>query len=179
MAWGPLSRRAAVAAVLAVGAVACTAGEGAGRDPAPASSAPAAASGGVDTVVSHGTLRIDDETAALDAACAAPGAGEVEIAAVGTLEPSGRSVEVYFQAHLADPYIAVTVDDGGSTELLEASLDERLEVFVTDHRVAAGAIRFVRNLDLDTGSGEFVGFGSIDVDCSAFARDLPAAADDG
>ncbi len=165
-----------VAALTAVPA-GCSPTDGAGTptdgdEPAPETAAATEAS--LEVPLSRGTLRIGDETAGLEATCVAPGAGEVLVAAVGVLEPSRRPVEVYFQAFLAEPYIAVEVGDStGDTELLEASLDDRLEVFITDDRVAAGAIRFVRDLDLTTGTGEFVGFGSIDVVCAGYARRLP------
>ena len=89
---------------------------------------------------------------------------------VGEHPESGQHVEALIQGFLGQPYVGLTI--GGSVRY-EASLDGPLEVFAHDGTISAGAIEWVRGLDLDSGGGERIGYGAVFVSCEEYVHDLP------
>ena len=81
---------------------------------------------------------------------------------------SGGLVELYLQASLADPYVGLRLEDG---TLIEPSLDSPLDLYVQDDVIRASAIRFVRDLNLDTGEAADVGFGKFEIHCYSYERE--------
>ncbi len=161
-----------VATILGVGA--CSGNESADSDPGATMSASSSTRPALPTttaVTSTGTITIGDDVYELAITCIAPGAGEVLAVGVGE-SADGERVEAYVQAFLGEPYVGVTV---GST-LLESNFDGSLDLYLQDDWIRASSIRFVTDLDLETGDGEFVGLGSIEIRCEAYDEDLPPTA---
>ena len=56
--------------------------------------------------------------------------------------------------------------------IMEASVTGSLDLSVNVFEITAGAIRWQKNLELESKYGEFVGFGSLFVNCKQFENDL-------
>ena len=125
---------------------------------------------GVRLQPSEATVEVGDTVYRFSATCYAPGAGDLLVLGVAEDPESDRLVEMYLQAFIADPYIGLRLGDG---RLIEAALDAPLDLYIHDDLIRASAVRFVRSLDLRTGDGEDVGFGSLEVYCSGYSDDLP------
>jgi hypothetical protein len=122
---------------------------------------------------SEGFIRIADTVYELTVTCFATGAGEVLAIGVGTAPDTGEPVEAFVQAYLGSPYVGMRIGSGEG-ELIESSLDGSLDLYLRDDKIEASAIRFVRHLDLETGAGESVGVGQIEIDCLHYETELPA-----
>jgi hypothetical protein len=122
---------------------------------------------------SEGFIRIADTVYELTVTCYATGAGEVLAIGVGTAPDTGEPVEAFVQAYLGSPYVGMRIGSGEG-ELIESSLDGSLDLYLRDDKIEASAIRFVRDLDLETGAGESVGVGQIEIDCLHYETELPA-----
>jgi len=152
--------------------LACAACGGDGLDegpPGPTTSS-ASTTTTVPEVVTNGWIQIGDLTLDLEFSCYSPGAGDVAAIGVGRHPDGGQPVEALIQGFLGQPYVGLTI--GGSVRY-EASLDGPLEGFVHDGTISAGAIEWVRGLDLDSGVGERLGYGAVFVSCGEYVHDLP------
>jgi hypothetical protein len=152
--------------------LACAACGGDGLDegpPGPTTSS-ASTTTTVPEVATNGWIQIGDLTLDLEFSCYSPGAGDVAAIGVGRHPDGGQPVEALIQGFLGQPYVGLTI--GGSVRY-EASLDGPLEVFVHDGTISAGAIEWVRGLDLDSGVGERLGYGAVFVSCGEYVHDLP------
>ncbi len=120
---------------------------------------------------SEGTAKIGDDEYALDVTCIDLGAGEVTVRGAGRDLGSGDPVELYLKASLVDPYVGLRLADG---TLIEPSLDSPLDLYLQNDVIRASAIRFVRDLDLETGEASEVGFGEFEIHCYSYERDSPS-----
>ncbi len=147
-------------------------GDGSGQRPsAPTTSVPSTTPTSlVPEVATNGWIQVGDLTLDLEFTCYSPGAGDVAAIGVGRHPDGGQPVEALIQGFLGQPYVGLTID--GSVRY-EASLDGPLEVFVHDGTISAGAIEWMRGLDLDSGVGERIGYGAVFVSCGEYVHDLP------
>ena len=120
---------------------------------------------------SEGTVEIGDSHYQFTVTCYAPGAGEVVVIGAGDDPVSGNLVELYLQAFLGDPYVGLRLGDGTR---IEPSLDSPLDLYLQDDVIRASAIRFVRDLDLETGEATEVGFGELEIHCNSYENNLPS-----
>lgn len=119
---------------------------------------------------SEGTVEVGGTQYQFTVACQELGAGEVQVEGEGQDPVSGGVVTLYLQAFLGDPYIGLRLEDG---TLLEPSLESPLDLYVQDDVIRASAIRFVRDLDLETGTATEVGFGELEIHCYEYSRESP------
>lgn len=124
---------------------------------------------GSAVVTSTGIVRVGDDSYELDFSCLVPEAGDVLAVGIGR-SPDGDRVEAFVQAFDAAPYVGLRV----GAALYEAAFDGSLQLFHQEDEIRASAIRFVADLDLDTGDGDFVGLGSVDVVCESYDTEVPA-----
>ena len=157
------------AAVVVVVASACSVQDGSGGGPPdrsptsePVTSSIVSAEVSLEPE-SVGLLTIDDRTFDLVADCFAPGAGEVLVLAVG------EDVEVYVEAFLESPYLAIQIDGW----LLEPSIDRPLEFSIDGGIVRVGEVLLVRDLDLESEEFTAAGTGALVVECRTFLDELP------
>ncbi len=104
------------------------------------------------------------------ATCYAPDPDQILVLGAAKDPSTGELLELYLQAFVADPYIGVRLGDG---TLVESALDGPLDIYHQDDIVKASSVRFVRELDLDTGEGQEVGLGEVEAMCSEYLRELP------
>jgi hypothetical protein len=145
-------------------------GDGSDEGPSEPTTSSSATTTTVPEVATNGWIQIGDLTLDLEFSCYSPGAGDVVAIGVGRHPDGGQPVEALIQGFLGQPYVGLTI--GGSVRY-EASLDGPLEVFVHDGTISAGAIEWMRGLDLDSGVGERIGYGAVFVSCGEYAHDLP------
>ena len=119
---------------------------------------------------SEGTVDVGETRYDFAVTCHELGAGEVLVIGAGDDPVSGGLVELYLQAFLGDPYIGLKLAD---ETLLEPSLDSPLDLYMQDDVIRASAIRFVRDLDLDTGAATEIGFGEFEIHCYEYSNELP------
>ena len=124
----------------------------------------------VDPVPDNGWIQVGGLTLDLAFTCFAPGAGDVVAVGVGEHPVSGQEVKALVQGFLGRPYVGVMV---GGQVILEAALDDPLEVYLHDDKITAGAVRWQEGLDLESGQGEPAGFGAVFVDCPGYESGLP------
>jgi hypothetical protein len=155
--------------VVFLACVACG-GDGSGEGPPGPTTSSVSTTTTVPEVATNGWIQIGDLTLDLEFSCYSPGAGDVVAIGVGRHPDGGQPVEALIQGFLGQPYVGLTI--GGSVRY-EASLDGPLEVFVHDGTISAGAIEWMRGLDLDSGVGERIGYGAVFVSCGEYAHDLP------
>jgi len=124
----------------------------------------------IPQMVTNGWVQVGDQSFDMEFTCYSPGPGDVAAIGVGRHPDSGQPVEALIQGFLGQPYVGLTI--GGSVRY-EASLDAPLEVFVHDGTISAGAIEWMRGLDLDSGVGERIGYGAVFVSCGEYVHDLP------
>ena len=117
---------------------------------------------------SEGTVEIDGVHYRFAVTCEDRGAGEVRVVGVGDDPLSDGWAKLYVQAFLSDPYVGLELEDG---TLIEPSLDSPLDLYVQDDVIRASAIRFVRDLNLDTGEAVEVGFGEFEIHCYSYERE--------
>lgn len=120
--------------------------------------------------MSEGTVEIGDTQYQFTVSCQELGAGEVVVVGSGEDPDSGGTVELYLQAFLGDPYVGLRLADG---TFFEPSLESPLDLYVQDDVIRASAIRFVRDLDLETGTATEVGFGEVEIHCYEYSREPP------
>ena len=119
---------------------------------------------------SEGTVEVGDTEYQFTVTCEELGAGEVIVVGSGEAPDAGGTVELYLQAFLGDPYVGLRLADG---TLLEPSLESTLDLYVQEDVIRASAIRFVRDLDLETGTATEVGFGELEIHCYEYSREPP------
>ena len=124
----------------------------------------------VELVPDNGWIQVGGLTLDLAFTCFAPGAGDVVAVGVGEHPVSGQEVKALVQGFLGRPYVGVMV---GDEMMFEAALDDPLEVYVHDNKITAGAVRWQKGLDLESGQGEQAGFGAVFVDCPGYESGLP------
>ena len=120
--------------------------------------------------MSEGTVEIGDTQYQFTVTCQELGAGDVRVEGTGEDPDSGGTVELYLLAFLVDPYVGLRLADG---TLFEPSLESSLDLYVQDDVIRASAIRFVRDLDLETGTATEVGFGELEIHCYEYSREPP------
>ncbi len=103
-------------------------------------------------------------------ACHELGAGDVAVIGMGDDPETREPVELYLQAFVADPYVGLRFGDGS---LVEPALDSPLVLYVQNDTIRASAIRFVRDLNLETGEAEDLGFGEFEIHCYNYLREPP------
>ncbi|MYG99212.1 MAG: hypothetical protein F4144_07060 [Acidimicrobiaceae bacterium] len=133
----------------------------------PASQAPTTSEG---PPPSEGTVEIGDTRYQFTVTCQELGAGDVRVEGTGEDPDSDGTVELYLLAFLVDPYVGLRLADG---TLFEPSLESPLDLYVQDDVIRASAIRFVRDLDLETGTATDVGFGELEIHCYEYSREAP------
>ena len=119
---------------------------------------------------SEGMVEIGDAHYQFAVTCEERGAGEVVVIGAGDDPVSGGLVELYLRAALGDPYVGLRLAD---QTLIEPSLDSTLDLYLQDDVIRASAIRFVKDLDLETGAATEVGFGELEIHCYEYANELP------
>ena len=124
----------------------------------------------VAPVPDNGWIQVGGLTLDLAFTCFAPGAGDVVAVGVGEHPVSGQEVKALVQGFLGRPYVGVMV---GDEVMFEAALDDPLEVYIHDNKITAGAVRWQKDLDLESGQGEQAGFGAVFVDCPGYESGLP------
>ena len=124
----------------------------------------------VDSVPDNGWIQVGGLTLDLAFTCFAPGAGDVVAVGVGEHPVSGQEVKALVQGFLGRPYVGVMV---GDQVMFEAALDDPLDVYLHDDKITAGAVRWQKGLDLESGQGEPAGFGAVFVDCPGYESGLP------
>ena len=120
---------------------------------------------------SEGTAKIDEVEYEFAVTCHDRGAGDVVVLGAGDDPVSGGLVELYLEASFVDPYIGLRLADG---TLIEPSLDSPLDLYLQDDVIRASAIRFVRDLNLETGEATEVGFGEFEIHCYSYERESPS-----
>ena len=120
---------------------------------------------------SEGTAEIGDVRYQFAVTCHDLGAGDVLVIGAGDDPVSGGLVELYLEASLVDPYVGLRLADG---TFIEPSLDSQLDLYVQDDVIRASAVRFVRDLNLETGDATEVGFGEFEIHCYSYERDPPS-----
>lgn len=120
---------------------------------------------------SEGTVKIGETQYEFAVTCYDRGAGEVVVIGVGDDPVSGGLVELYVEASLVAPYVGLTLADG--TEI-DPSLDSPLDFYVQDDVIRASAIRFVKDLNLETFEATEVGFGEFEIHCYSYEREQPS-----
>ena len=120
---------------------------------------------------SEGTAEIGDVHYEFAVTCHDRGAGDVVVIGAGEDPVSGGLVELYLEASFVDPYVGLRLADG---TLIEPSLESPLDLYLQDDVIRASAIRFVRDLNLETGEATEVGFGEFEIHCYSYERELPS-----
>ena len=124
----------------------------------------------VELVPDNGWIQVGGLTLDLAFTCFAPGAGDVVAVGVGEHPVSGQEVRALVQGFLGRPYVGVMV---GGQVMIEAALEDPLEVYLYDGKITAGAVRWQEGLDLESGQGEQAGFGAGFVSCPSYESGLP------
>lgn len=129
--------------------------------------------GPADRPASAAFVEIGGAAFDLEAECHAAGVGEVVITALAT-GGDGPRVELYLQAFLAEPYVAVAVTEPASEPVVyEPSLATPFEIVQQGDVYRVDDVEFVTDLDLTTGVGTEAGPGTIVVECGSYATGLP------
>ncbi len=163
--------RVAVVGLLTLLASACGDGDGGTGGVSTSTVAPPATTVASEPgLPTNGWVQVGDRSFDLAFTCYSPGAGDVAAIGVGEHPESGQHVEALVQGFLGQPYVGLTI--GGSVRY-EASLDGPLDVFAHDGTISAGAIEWVRGLDLESGVAERIGYGAVFVSCAEYVHDLP------
>jgi len=119
---------------------------------------------------SEGTAKVGDVQYEFAVTCHDRGAGDVVVLGAGDDPVSGGPVELYLEASFVDPYIGLRLADG---TLIEPSLESPLDLYLQDDVIRASAIRFVQDLNLETGEATEVGFGEFEIHCYSYEREPP------
>ena len=137
---------------------------------APADPTPEAPTTSAGPPPSEGTVEIGDTHYQFTVTCEERGAGDVRVKGTGEDPDSDATVELLLLASLVDPYVGLLLADG---TLFEPSLESPLDLYVQDDVIRASAIRFVRDLDLETGTATDIGFGELEIHCYEYSREAP------
>ena len=121
--------------------------------------------------LSEGTAKVGDIQYEFEVTCHDRGAGDVVVTGTGDDPVSEGLVELYLEASFVEPYIGLRLADG---TLVEPSLDSPLDLYLQDDVIRASAIRFVRDLNLETGEATEVGFGEFEIHCYSYEREVPS-----
>ena len=119
--------------------------------------------------VFNGWIQIGNQKFDMEFACYENKLGETTAIGNGENLKTRESAEALVQVFTGKPYVGLLKN--GST-MFEASLNEPLDLSIHGFEINAGAIRWQKNLDLETTYGEFAGFGSLFIDCKQFESDL-------
>ena len=117
---------------------------------------------------SEGTAEIGETHYEFAVTCYDRGAGEVRAVGAGEDPVSGGLVELFVEASLVEPYVGLRLADG---TFIEPSLESQLDFYVQDDVIRASAIRFVKDLNLETGEATDVGFGDFEIHCYSYERE--------
>ena len=125
---------------------------------------------------SEGTAEVGEIHYEFAVTCHDLGAGEVVVIGAGDDPVSGGLAELYLQAFIGDAlvgdaYVGLRLADG---TLIEPSLDSQLDLYIQDDVIRASAIRFVKDLNLETGEATEVGFGDFEIHCYSYERETPS-----
>ena len=120
---------------------------------------------------SEGTVEIGDTRYEFSVTCNDLGAGDVLVIGAGDDPATGGLVELYLESSLVEPYVGLRLADGTR---IEPSLESPLDLYVQDDVIRASAIRFVRDLNLETGEATEVGFGEFEIHCHSYEREPPS-----
>ena len=120
---------------------------------------------------SEGTAKVGDVEYEFAVTCQDRGAGDVVVLGAGDDPVSGGLVGLYLKASFVDPYVALRLEDGTR---YEPSLESPLDLYLQDNVIRASAIRFVRDLNLETGEATGVGFGEFKIHCHSYEREPPS-----
>lgn len=121
--------------------------------------------------VSEGTAEVGGVQYEFAVTCHDRGAGDVVVVGAGDDPVAGGLVELYLEASFVDPYVGLRLADG---TLIEPSLESPLDLYLQDDVIRASAIRFVKDLDLETGEAVEVGFGEFEIHCYSYEREPPS-----
>ena len=127
-----------------------------------------------ETPRSEGTVEIGETVYRFTVTCQERGAGEVVVIGAGDDPDADGLVKLYVQASLSDPYIGLELGDGITRIEPSLDLDSPLDLYVQDDVIRASAIRFVRDLQLETGEATDVGFGQLEIHCYSYENELPS-----
>ncbi len=119
---------------------------------------------------SEGTVEIGEIRYEFAATCHKLSAGEVVVVGVGDDPATGDLVELYVQDFPDDPYVGLRFADG---TLVEPSFESALDLYVQDDVIRASAIRFVQDLNLETGEATEAGFGEFEIRCYDYVQGPP------
>ncbi len=119
---------------------------------------------------SEGIAKVGDVQYEFAVTCHDRGAGDVVVVSDPDDDDSG-GVTLYLEASFVDPYVGLRLADG---TLIEPSFESPLDLYVQDDVIRASAIRFVKDLNLETGEATEVGFGEFEVHCYSYERELPS-----
>ncbi len=114
---------------------------------------------------------MDEATYEVSVTCYRPNPDVVLVTGGGFDPESEEVVKVYIDVDDDSPYVGIYLNNGET--VIEASLSEPLDVFMQDGVIRAAAIRFVRDLDLETGLSTPAGFGEVEIICRGFEETLP------
>lgn len=119
---------------------------------------------------SEGTVEIGEAIYRFAVTCHDLGAGELVVIGAGSGSEADSYVELYLRDFLYSPYIGLRLADGIR---LEPSLDSSLVLYRQDDVIRMSAIRFVRDLNLETREATEVGLGEVEIVCRDYSTDLP------
>lgn len=131
---------------------------------------PTSSSLGTPGLLTNGWVQVGDRSFDLEFVCYSAGAGDVVAVGVGKHPESGQRIDALVQGFLGQPYVGLTI---GESVRYEASLESPLQIFLHDGTISAGAIEWVRGLDLDSGTAERIGYGAVFVSCGEYVLGLP------
>lgn len=120
---------------------------------------------------SEGTAKVGDVQYEFAVTCYDRGAGEVRAVGVGEDPISGGQVQLFVEASFIEPYVGLTLADGTN---IDPSVDSQLDLYLQDDVIRASAIRFVRDLNYETGEATEVGFGEFEIHCYSYEREQPS-----
>ena len=120
---------------------------------------------------SEGTAEIGEIQYQFAVTCYDRGAGDVRVVGAGDDPVLGGLVELFVEVSFVDSYVGLRLADG---TFIEPSLDSQLDFYLQDDVIRASAIRFVKDLNLETGEATEVGFGEFEIHCYSYERESPS-----
>lgn len=123
--------------------------------------------------VAQGTITIDAASYVLEFRCFAPPDGTVSAIGVGE-GGDGINIEAFVELDPDASYVGLRFDEADSSTWVESALDAPLDVFVEDGRIVADSVQFVKDINLETGEGTWVGAGHVDIVCDGFETSAPS-----
>ena len=107
-------------------------------------------------------MEIGDTIYRFAVTCHDLGAGELVVVGASSSSDADRHVEMYLRDFPYSPYIGLRLADGTR---LEPALDSSLALYRQDDVIRMSAIRFVRDLNLETNEATAVGLGEVEIAC--------------